>query len=170
MHKKYITRRDMFRVLRNTENIILIWTSNNEPYLLYKDEKILSLFQNLVSLVKTKLRQIFKTYKNPVITKLVFAKLLPNSIIHEHTDNAKMLRIVQRIHIPVFTNPDVIVEINNKQFYMEHGKIYNFNNTLPHSVSNNSNKDRIHLIIDYVDQTILDQLGISIKPSNKMVF
>lgn len=170
IHKKYITRKDQFNVHKNTENIILIWTTNNNPYLRFEDKKMLILFESLVSLIKKKLKEIFKTYKNPIITKLVIAKLLPNSNIPQHIDNSEILRVIQRIHIPIITNSDVTVKINNKQFNMEFGKIYNFNNTLLHSVSNNSNKSRIHLIIDYVDQTILDQFGIKIKPSNNLVF
>jgi hypothetical protein len=159
----------MFQVHQNTENIILIWTSNRAPYLQYKDEKMLSLFDNFITKVKEKLNKFF-AYKNPVITKLVFAKLYSKSLIYKHTYQGKMLRIVQRIHIPVFTNSNVTVMINNEKFFMELVNIYNFNNTMIHAVNNNSNENRIHLIIDYIDQSMLDKFKVDIKPSNQLVF
>ena len=53
---------------------------------------------------------------------------------------------------------------------METGKIYNFNNTLSHSVVNNSDMERVHLIIDYVDQKVLDLLNIKIEETDILVF
>jgi hypothetical protein len=140
-----------------------------KPYLRYTDKKLYYKFQKLVDKVLKSLQDIFN-YENPVVIKLMFAKLLPRAEISTHIDKSEILRIVQRIHIPLVTNSDVTVTINNKKYKMETGKIYNFNNTLSHSVVNNSDMERVHLIIDYVDQKVLDLLNIKIEETDIMVF
>ena len=40
---------------------------------------------------------------------------------------------------------------------MEEGHIYEFNNTIKHSVENKGDKRRIHLIIDYCDAGEFDE-------------
>jgi len=55
---------------------------------------------------------------------------------------------VCRLHIPIITSPGVQFIIGNKSFYLEPGKLYFTNVSLPHFVINDSSVDRIHLIID----------------------
>ena len=166
---KYMTRKEKFRVHKHTENIILTFTTNNTPYLSYTEKKLYCKFQKLIDNVLKSLQDIFN-YENPVVIKLMFSKLLPRGEISKHIDEAEILRIVQRIHVPLVTNSDVTVTINNKKYKMETGKIYNFNNTLSHSVVNNSDMERVHLIIDYVDQKVLDLLNIKIEETDILVF
>ena len=46
--------------------------------------------------------------------------------------------------------------VNYEYKYLEKGYIYEINNALVHGVENNSNEDRIHLIIDFIDSNILN--------------
>jgi hypothetical protein len=50
-----------------------------------------------------------------------------------------------RIHIPIFTNDQSNWIINGKEFHMEPGWAYLVNTTLPHSVENAGENNRIHL-------------------------
>ena len=53
-----------------------------------------------------------------------------------------------RIHIPIITNPKVIVKILNKKYQWKKGQVYYADFSFPHSVENNGDSDRYHLVID----------------------
>ena len=140
-----------FYVHRNTESIVIIWTDNKSPFKKEENKKLFKLFNSFFLELLEILNNKFQ-FNKPEIIKLVFASLLPNSCIDRHIDQGPVLRTPQRIHIPIITNEDVDSVINDKTFYMAPGHIYNFNNTLPHSIINRSKQKRIHCIIDYCDQ------------------
>ena len=143
----------MFNIHKNTKSISLIWTSNKQPYEKTINENLIKLFKPFIDCLLDNLKRKFN-YNNPVIVKLMFVKLLPHSIIKTHIDRGYILTLSNRIHKPIITNKDVNVIINNKIFYMEPGKIYNFNNTLMHGVNNKSDVERVHCIIDYTDKSV----------------
>jgi aspartyl/asparaginyl beta-hydroxylase (cupin superfamily) len=70
---------------------------------------------------------------------------------------------ISRYHIPIITNSDVTMYIqrgdNVAQYSMSaDGRIYFFNSGLKHWVKNNSQFDRLHLIIDVHGQHDLENL------------
>lgn len=71
-----------------------------------------------------------------------------HSVIKSHVDGGVMLQLGRRIHIPLITNPKVIFEVFKEKKYLEVGSWYEINNTIPHSVRNDSEYDRVHLIVD----------------------
>lgn len=76
-------------------------------------------------------------------------KLSPGSIIHEHTDPmASYEEGYMRLHIPILSNRQVEFKVNKELVFMKPGECWYVNFTLPHSVINNGNSDRIHLVID----------------------
>ena len=52
----------------------------------------------------------------------------------------------------VFTDPnsDQIFDVGETSFHMAEGELWEINNRREHAVANNSDSDRIHLILDYV--------------------
>jgi 3,4-dihydroxy-2-butanone 4-phosphate synthase len=57
-----------------------------------------------------------------------------------------------RIHIPVFTDPACIHSTDGTPFHMPaDGSVYMIWVNVPHQVSNNSNIDRYHIIMDAYD-------------------
>ena len=137
-------RQKTFVVHEHTKSIVLIWDKN-------RDEGLLKLFKHFLDEIENKLNDHFK-YQNPKINKLMIVKLPTKSNVMSHTDIGLDLRCVHRIHVPIKTNQKVETTINYKQFYMEKGNIYSFNNTLEHGIQNNSSEDRIHFILDYQDE------------------
>ena len=99
------------------------------------------------------MQEIFK-FEKLRIGKFTLAGLTPKGKVLMHTDSSPNLRSTHRMHIPIITNPDVEVYIGFKKFYMEEGMIYEFNNTFPHWVDNNSDEMRVHAIFDVVDEDI----------------
>lgn len=79
---------------------------------------------------------------------ILFAKLLPHSEIPPHGDVSRLLTNVHRIHLPLITNEDVDFYVDDVKYNFREGTLYEINNSLTHSVENNSTLDRIHLILD----------------------
>ena len=52
------------------------------------------------------------------------------------------------IHIPLISHPDVKFTLDHKDYYLEPGHGYEINNQIIHEVRNESNIDRLHMIID----------------------
>tara|TARA_R110002074_G_scaffold109569_1_gene236208 strand:+ start:174 stop:740 length:567 start_codon:yes stop_codon:yes gene_type:complete len=150
------SRQKNFAVHKKTKSIILIWTDNNNKFDKKINNNLITLFNPFIDDLLNKLKQKFN-YDNYCILKLVFVKLLPHSDILPHIDGDKMIRLPNRIHIPIISNSDVITNINDKQFYMKPGNIYNFNNTLIHGINNKSDICRVHCIIDYMDKKVFDE-------------
>lgn len=76
-------------------------------------------------------------------------RLGPGAKIHEHSDfmGADVNKEI-RIHIPVKTNEEVLFMVNHELFIMNPGETWYADFELPHSVINNGNSDRIHLVLD----------------------
>ena len=99
-----------------------------------------------------------------------FMKIKANSGIGKHSDRIdKDFGIedgnIIRIHVPIRTNDQVefyLWEGKEKLVnYLEEGHYYYVDVRAPHAVTNNSDVDRIHLVIDvYVNAEIRKLLGI----------
>ena len=90
----------------------------------------------------------FYGYENLKLTSILFTELRRGGIIPEHSDTGKMLTTHHRIHIPLVSDPAVKFTLDHKDYYLEPGHGYEINNQLTHEVRNESNIDRIHMIID----------------------
>ena len=94
-----------------------------------------------------------------------FMKLVAGKVIGKHSDkidkDITSGKIV-RVHIPIRTNEDVIFtlyESSKDKIGNEHnlktGHFYYTDVSKPHAVRNNSNVDRIHLVVDCVSNSSL---------------
>lgn len=117
-------------------------------------------FETFKAVKKHKLydKYILKIY--PVLLKLkdfydfnfysaFISRLHPHSIIEFHSDGGMFLETCNRIHLPLQTNEDVKYVINKRNYYWQKGNLYEFdNNSFEHGVINDSDFDRIHLVIN----------------------
>jgi mannose-6-phosphate isomerase-like protein (cupin superfamily) len=86
--------------------------------------------------------------------------------IKPHKDNELAFEKGEaRIHLPVFTNAGVNFYVENQLVTMNEGECWYINANLKHSVSNNGNSDRIHLVIDCV---VNDDLIILFEKADKV--
>ena len=69
-----------------------------------------------------------------------FMRMTPKSCLTTHKDNS------HRIHIPIITNNDCFMVINDRVYKMLTNKIYLANTKLLHTAVNSSLKDRYHLV------------------------
>lgn len=77
--------------------------------------------------------------------------LTVGAIIKEHTDGDLAFEKGEcRMHVPIFTNPNVKFIINGERVIMDEGTCWYINANLKHSVANNGATDRIHLVFDCI--------------------
>lgn len=55
---------------------------------------------------------------------------------------------VFRVHVPIITNEKVCFTLDNHDLYMKPGEAWYTNVNLPHSVANEGQTNRVHLVID----------------------
>jgi hypothetical protein len=85
--------------------------------------------------------------------------LKPGASIRPHRDmgcsfeNGKV-----RLHIPVETNPDVQLLLNNNPVKMEAGDCWYCNFDITHEIVNNSDEARVHLIMDCLVNDWVEEL------------
>lgn len=107
---------------------------------LIQDMKLDLLFNKLTSLTGKRLG------------RAMLIKLPAKKSIAEHIDRGHHLETCDRIHLPVITDNKVDFIINGTVYPMVAGVVARINNNIPHSVVNNSDKDRVHLVMDFVDK------------------
>jgi hypothetical protein len=82
------------------------------------------------------------------VGKCVFIKMPAHKSVGEHTDKMDYLGAVRRHHIAITTNDDVLFFVNKESKNMKVGECWEINNNLLHSVENNGDSERIHLMVD----------------------
>ncbi|RZM21788.1 MAG: hypothetical protein EOO88_31480 [Pedobacter sp.] len=82
-------------------------------------------------------------------TTIRLMKLGAGAIIKPHVDDALNFEEGEvRIHIPVVTNPGLKFYLEDERLVMEEGSCWYLNLSRKHSVVNEGNTDRVHLVID----------------------
>ncbi len=82
--------------------------------------------------------------------RATLVRLRSGGAIDEHTDNNFSLTHSHRVHVPLITNDKVQFVVGSESVHMAAGTIYEINNRRLHSVRNDGDADRIHLILDFV--------------------
>ncbi len=76
-------------------------------------------------------------------------RLKAGSVIKRHRDYDLEIEDGEiRLHVPVFTNPDLEFYLNDERVVLNEGECWYLNFNLFHSVNNKGTTDRIHLVID----------------------
>lgn len=94
---------------------------------------------------------------NGNVSLAMIVKLLPDSDIIPHSDESSYLGVVRRHHIPLKTNEEVLFHIDGESVHMKVGECWEINNSKVHHVTNNSNEDRIHMIIDILPKQYIGE-------------
>lgn len=82
--------------------------------------------------------------------KCLLAGLKPRGTVYPHMDATNDYFVSSfRVHLPVFTNPQVSLFCNGRFFRMAPGEVWTLNNLAPHAVVNDHpSEERVHLIFD----------------------
>jgi len=94
------------------------------------------------------LQEVLAAFHCP-LTSARLLKLAARSNIREHKDyNLGFEDGEMRVHIPVVTNLDVAFFLDGERVIMQEGEAWYLDLNLAHRVENQSDTDRIHLVID----------------------
>ena len=138
----------------NTKTIQIVYdedffSTNFEPVY----SKNYELFKNELD----KLSEIIKSQTDGkgYLLRAILTKLAKKKDIPKHVDVAnETFKLSRRVHIPIITNPDCIFTVGDESINMKEGEIWEMNNDKQeHSVQNNGDTDRVHLIIDWCEKT-----------------
>lgn len=77
-----------------------------------------------------------------------FMRIRAGGQMPEHTDVHPWWDDKARVHIPVQTNNLVKFSCGGESVFMKIGECWAIDNSLPHSIENGGDSDRIHLVID----------------------
>jgi hypothetical protein len=102
-----------------------------------------------------------------VSARVLLIKLNANSKVFVHKDSGDYLSTVRRFHIPIITNEKVSYTVGGETIHMPEGSCYEINNLRLHSVDNDSDYDRIHLLIDIMPESEIKRLE-SLSPELKI--
>lgn len=70
--------------------------------------------------------------------------------IAAHRDMNFSLTHSHRVHLPIITNDKVLFSIGKETMNLPEGHLYEINNRRVHSLQNDGEEDRVHLILDFV--------------------
>ena len=117
----------------------------------YTEPEIYEAYHELQDELRPLVNHIAAFYQdNGFVASLIFAKLLAGGKIPRHADRGYSLLQAHRVHVPIVTNDRIIFFINGEEKIMQVGEVWEINNKLVHMVENQSDEDRIHLIVDWM--------------------
>lgn len=93
------------------------------------------------------LQQVMASF-GEVLGRSRVMKLAARSEVSTHVDFNYHWYTRVRIHIPVITNPQVTFYCADQALHMQAGECWIFNSWRRHRVTNDSDEDRVHLVLD----------------------
>ena len=137
-------RQEYYSVHQDTQTIPLVFDKYFEKPIKTKHYKMFETsLMPLESLLTTH-------YGNGFTARMILTKLKPQGTIPEHRDTGPHFHISHRVHLPLVTNDEVLFTVGDETITMNAGELWEINNTNRlHSVVNKSDRDRVHLIIDW---------------------
>lgn len=140
-------REKTFEAHRQTKSLMLIYDDDFRHY----NPTYQSIYSDFEPELKPLLDKIAENFQhNGFVVRMIFAKLQGNGSIPVHTDSGYSLLKCHRIHIPIVSNDQSFFMVGGERKVMCEGEMWEINNATLHAVDNQSDADRIHLIIDWV--------------------
>jgi hypothetical protein len=91
------------------------------------------------------INQIVKGFR---IGRCLLTRLAPGKRIEKHVDSGDHARYYERFHLVLQAYPGCLFRAGDETVQMKTGEVWWFQNQAEHEVLNNSQDDRIHLIVD----------------------
>lgn len=90
-------------------------------------------------------------YARGVFPRVMLARMAPGGVILPHQDAMPAAKWPHKIHVPLFTNKDVIFRCGDEYRHLKEGVAVEVNNMGVHAVKNEGDAHRTHLIFEYYD-------------------
>ncbi len=136
-----------FFCFHHTQHIVFRFTGGNRDHREFYANPIWEMFKPILLPI---MLQVVKPYEfsQPEFPKAMLARLEAGHIIDRHVDGAGSNLHTHKIHIPLYTNPQVQFLVRDTPHFMAEGFAYEVNNIVHHEVRNNGSSDRIHFIFE----------------------
>lgn len=95
------------------------------------------------------------SFAQPDFPKAMLARLKAGGEIDLHIDQGPLNLLTHKIHVPIVTSDAVWFQVMDQHFQLAEGMAYELNNIRPHGVRNGGTADRIHLIFEIFDRSLL---------------
>jgi aspartyl/asparaginyl beta-hydroxylase (cupin superfamily) len=91
--------------------------------------------------------------------RALLVKLTSGKSIRPHVDVVGFSLVIgRRIHIPIQTNDDCFFTVGDDKRNLKLGELWEINNDKKmHSVENFGDTDRIHLIVDWIEESLFEK-------------
>jgi hypothetical protein len=103
------------------------------------------------------LKDILKFFPKSTYVKGEISCCFPSSEQKFHIDPRVFHKYSKRIHLPLLSNEQSFLDIEDKSFHLDRGKLYEFNNMKRHRSKNLGNTIRVHIILDIISLSVLSQ-------------
>ena len=104
------------------------------------------------------LREVISSFECETSAVRLMA-LAPGAVIHAHRDaGTALMDGLTRIHIPIQTSPQVLFSIDGESVHFTAGHAWYMDASCLHAVENRGGTPRIHLVIDCITNTWLEDL------------
>ena len=97
---------------------------------------------------RTLVMALFTAVQGERLGRVMINKIKPGGVIYPHADTPMHADYYSRFHIVLQSTPGVKFRCGDEWASWETGAVFWFNNKLEHEVINNSEVDRIHMIVD----------------------
>jgi Aspartyl/Asparaginyl beta-hydroxylase len=96
-----------------------------------------------------KLTAFIEQFGRENVLGINYFNLAPHSVLHRHRDmNGNLLFGVMRLHLPIQTNPQAIMEVQKKPYHLPLNTLWALDTSGLHALENRSELNRIHLVVD----------------------
>jgi hypothetical protein len=145
--EEYSYRQITFDVHRKTLTLPLLFNEN------FDLEPLQFKYYNTFKSDLDELEMLFKElYGSGKFVRCILVNLLAGAQIPIHVDGGESLEISHRHHIPIITNDAVFFQIGDEINNLKTNTLWEINNQKPHGVWNDSTQDRIHMIVDWIEE------------------
>lgn len=149
------SRQEKYNVHKDTVSYFvykanLQWKSGQEFFVRLEsnDSKLIDMLEPIIK----NLEDIHDGVRGMVL----LIKLKARENISIHVDSGDYLMLSKRNHIPIVTSDNVFFGVGNEKISMQAGECWEINNSRSHLVENNSDIDRIHLLVDIMPYSELN--------------
>lgn len=97
---------------------------------------------------ETLINQLYELVQGEQLGRCLITKLRPGKVIPPHEDGGRTAEYYERFHIPLQTAEGNLFRCGGEVVHMRVGEAWWFQNLNTHDLVNNSDIDRIHLIVD----------------------
>ncbi len=139
-------RQNQFEAHKDTETIYLIFDRDFRHSNGTRREKY-PVFAPHVEPIFAMLSHVLKS--RGAVIRCILTRLRPGGAISPHKDGGFSLVRSHRLHLAVVTSDQVTFVIGGEEIKMREGELWEIDNTRWHSVRNDGQDPRVHLIVDW---------------------